>query len=53
MENPILVTGAAGRIGAVGRTVTELLLSQAEQFEQRCALRTSARRHCALWVRKS
>jgi uncharacterized protein YbjT (DUF2867 family) len=28
MENPILVTGAAGRIGAIGRTVTELLLKQ-------------------------
>jgi uncharacterized protein YbjT (DUF2867 family) len=28
MANPILVTGAAGRIGAVGRTVTELLLKQ-------------------------
>jgi uncharacterized protein YbjT (DUF2867 family) len=26
MANPILVTGAAGRIGAVGRSVTELLL---------------------------
>ena len=26
MANPILVTGAAGRVGAVGRTVTELLL---------------------------
>src|ERR1700745_3995993 len=26
MANPILVTGAAGRAGAVGRTVTELLL---------------------------
>jgi uncharacterized protein YbjT (DUF2867 family) len=26
MANPILVTGAAGRIGGVGRTVTELLL---------------------------
>jgi hypothetical protein len=24
----ILVTGAAGRVGAVGRTVTELLLKQ-------------------------
>jgi hypothetical protein len=24
MANPILVTGAAGRVGAVGRTVTEL-----------------------------
>ena len=26
MTNPILVTGAAGRVGAIGRTVTELLL---------------------------
>jgi|GEM_PF-4733142 len=26
MADPILVTGAAGRVGAVGRTVTELLL---------------------------
>jgi hypothetical protein len=26
MEDPILVTGAAGRVGAIGRTVTELLL---------------------------
>ncbi len=28
MATPILVTGAAGRVGAVGRTVTELLLQQ-------------------------
>ena len=28
MGNPILVTGAAGRVGAVGRTVTKLLLKQ-------------------------
>src|SRR5215470_19485017 len=28
MANPILVTGAAGRVGAVGRTITELLLRQ-------------------------
>ena len=28
MRNPILVTGAAGRVGAVGRTVVELLLQQ-------------------------
>jgi uncharacterized protein YbjT (DUF2867 family) len=28
VENPILVTGAAGSIGAVGRTVTELLSKQ-------------------------
>jgi uncharacterized protein YbjT (DUF2867 family) len=28
METPILVTGAAGRVGAIGRTVTETLLQQ-------------------------
>jgi uncharacterized protein YbjT (DUF2867 family) len=28
MATPILVTGAAGRVGAVGRTVTEMLLKQ-------------------------
>lgn len=28
MAAPILVTGAAGRVGAVGRTITELLLKQ-------------------------
>ena len=28
MANPILVTGAAGRVGAIGRSVTELLLKQ-------------------------
>ena len=28
MANPILVTGAAGRVGGVGRKVTELLLQQ-------------------------
>jgi len=28
MKTPILVTGAAGRVGGIGRTVTELLLKQ-------------------------
>jgi len=28
MTSPILVTGAAGRVGGIGRTVTELLLQQ-------------------------
>ena len=28
MPNPILVTGAAGRVGAIGRTVVELLRKQ-------------------------
>ena len=31
MEHTILVTGAAGRIGAIGRTVTELLLKQGKK----------------------
>jgi uncharacterized protein YbjT (DUF2867 family) len=31
MAKPILVTGAAGRVGAIGRTVTELLLEQGQQ----------------------
>ena len=30
MEHPILVTGAAGRVGAIGRTVTELLVKQGQ-----------------------
>ena len=30
MTNPILVTGAAGRVGGVGRTITELLLKQGQ-----------------------
>ena len=30
MASPILVTGAAGRIGGVGRTITELLLKQGQ-----------------------
>jgi len=28
METPILVTGAAGRIGGIGATVTDLLLKK-------------------------
>jgi uncharacterized protein YbjT (DUF2867 family) len=28
MDTPILVTGAAGRVGGVGRTVTEPLLTK-------------------------
>src|SRR4029077_13353680 len=28
MANPILVTGAAGRVGGIGRTLTKLLLKQ-------------------------
>ena len=53
MADPILVTGAAGRVGGVGRTVTELLLKQGKAVRARCEMKTNARRHCATWVRRS
>src|SRR6266850_459500 len=46
MANPILVTGAAGRVGAVGRTVTELLLKQGKGV--RAMVRTEDERAQAL-----
>ena len=46
MANPILVTGAAGRVGAVGRTVTELLLNQGKAV--RAMVRTEDERAQAL-----
>src|SRR6476660_7111074 len=46
MPNPILVTGAAGRVGAVGRTVTELLLNQGKAV--RAMVRTDDERAQAL-----
>ena len=46
MANPILVTGAAGRVGAVGRTVTELLLKQGKAV--RAMVRTEDERAQAL-----
>ena len=46
MTNPILVTGAAGRVGAVGRTVTELLLKQGKAV--RAMVRTDDDRAQAL-----
>src|SRR5712691_8029272 len=46
MANPILVTGAAGRVGAVGRTVVELLLKQGEAV--RAMVRTEDERARAL-----
>src|SRR6201993_1228237 len=46
MTNPILVTGAAGRVGAVGRTVTELLLKQGRSV--RAMVRTEDERAQAL-----
>src|ERR687893_509891 len=46
MASPILVTGAAGRVGAVGRTVTELLLQQGKAV--RAMVRTEDARAQAL-----
>ncbi|HEY0766160.1 MAG TPA: NAD(P)H-binding protein [Pyrinomonadaceae bacterium] len=46
MAKPILVTGAAGRVGAVGRTVTELLLQQGRAV--RAMVRTEDERAQAL-----
>jgi uncharacterized protein YbjT (DUF2867 family) len=46
MANPILVTGAAGRVGGVGRTVTELLLKQSKAV--RAMVRTEDQRAQAL-----
>ncbi|MEX3937551.1 NAD(P)H-binding protein [Paraburkholderia phymatum] len=45
-QSPILVTGAAGRVGAVGRTVTELLLKQGKAV--RAMVRTEDERAQAL-----
>src|ERR1700726_380977 len=46
MAKPILVTGAAGRVGAVGRTVTELLLKKGKAV--RAMVRTDDERAQAL-----
>lgn len=46
MATPILITGAAGRTGGVGRTVTELLLKQGRAV--RAMVRTEDRRAQAL-----
>src|SRR6202007_2245624 len=46
MPKPILVTSAAGRVGAVGRTVTELLLKQGKAV--RAMVRNEAERAQAL-----
>ena len=53
MANAILVTGAAGRVGAVGRTVTELLLKQGKAVRPMVRNEDDARRRCTIWVRKS
>jgi uncharacterized protein YbjT (DUF2867 family) len=46
MANPILVTGAAGRVGAVGRTVTEMLVKHDKAV--RALVRTEDERARAL-----
>src|SRR5690348_16029187 len=46
MPHPILVTGAAGRTGGIGRTITELMLSKGKQV--RAMVRTEDERAQAL-----
>jgi uncharacterized protein YbjT (DUF2867 family) len=46
MTHPILVTGAAGRVGAVGRTIAELLLKQGKNV--RAMVRSEDQRAQAL-----
>src|SRR4051812_15639052 len=46
MVSPILVTGAAGRVGGIGRTITELLLQQGKAV--RAMVRTEDERAQAL-----
>ena len=53
MAGPILVTGAAGRIGAVGRTVTELLLKQGKAVRAMVRNEDERARRCATWARRS
>jgi NAD(P)-dependent dehydrogenase (short-subunit alcohol dehydrogenase family) len=53
MASPIRVTGAASRVGGVGRTITELLLKQGKAL--RAMVRNEDERAQALrtWVRRS
>jgi hypothetical protein len=46
MANPILVTGAAGRVGGIGRSIAELLLKQGEAV--RAMVRNEDRRSQSL-----
>jgi len=47
VERPILVTGAAGRVGAVGRTIVELLRQRGVPAAHWSARRMSAPKRCA------
>jgi uncharacterized protein YbjT (DUF2867 family) len=47
VENPILVTGAAGSVGAVGRTVVELLRGRGLPVRRWSGARMNALRRCA------
>ena len=46
LDNPILVTGAAGRVGGVGRTIVELLCRATCQFARWSDGKTNGLRHC-------
>ncbi len=53
MANPILITGAAGRVGGVGCMVTELLLKQGKAARAMVRNEDHRRRRCATSVRRS
>ena len=43
-DNPILVTGAAGAVGGIGRKLTEFLLANGHKVRAMFGVRTSAPR---------
>ena len=45
-DNPILVTGAAGAIGAIGRNLTAMLLAKGHKVRALVRRRTSAPAPC-------
>ena len=45
--SPILVTGAAGAVGSIGRNVTEMLLAKGTRCELWFAERMNAPKPCA------
>jgi nucleoside-diphosphate-sugar epimerase len=52
MGTPILVTGAAGRVGATGRTITELLLKQGKAVRAMVRKEEERARYCETWAPK-
>jgi nucleoside-diphosphate-sugar epimerase len=45
-DNPILVTGAAGAVGGIGRNLTEFLLKKGHKVRAWFGVRTRAPKRC-------